>query len=232
MNLKCPKCGYVHQVGDQTSMEACPKCGIVYAKYEKILEQKRAKAQEIPPTQTATNPQPPATKGKTLINPMLVISVVAALVLSFAGYNLFQRIQTQRANKEFSIMVDSVSLSLIMLAADAEKLVNEIQGTWHDAIFNQRRNFNSALAGLREQRSNEIQDLKYKTAEIASKLKRMNPPSAKEADYKRLKELYLTINQYAEMALYPTGSLQSYAEQNNKLNIQVRSAIRELELMR
>lgn len=232
MNLKCPKCGYMHQVGDQASMEACPKCGIVYAKYEKILQQKRAKEQALPATVTVTSPPHQEKNRKTLVNPMLVMSVVAALVLSFAGYSLFQRIQTQKANKEFSIMVDSVSLSLLMLAADAEKLVNEIQGTWHDAIFNQRRDFNAALAGLRERRSNEIQDLKYKTAEIANKLKRMNPPSAKEADYKRLKELYLTINQYAEMALYPTGTLQSYAEQNNKLNIEVRSAIRELELMR
>ncbi len=232
MDLKCPSCGYERRADDQCPADKCPKCGIVYNAYKKILEQSMGQEQEMEQEKIESVPIVKVIKSKQLASPILVLSFVIAIVLSFGGYKIYQKVQIQKANADFSVMVDSVSSSMFMLAVDSEKLVDEIQKTWHSAIFSYDRDFNVALLELRRKRQKDITDLENRTNEIASKIKKMSPPPGKEADLKRLKEIYLTINQYAEMAIYPTGTLQSYAEQNNKLNIEVRSALRELELMR
>ena len=60
----------------------------------------------------------------------------------------------------------------------------------------------------------------------------MNPPEGKDREFQRLKELYLLFDRYADMAVSPTGSLQTYSEQNGKLTVEIKSAIKELELMK
>jgi hypothetical protein len=232
MNLKCSNCGYECQADDQAPAEECPKCGILYANYEKFLEQWWNQEPKTEQAKVESAPIVKLIKRKQHISPILVMSVVVTLALSFMGYNFYQKLQIEKANTDFSTMVGSVSSSMLMLATDSEKLVDEIQETWHAAIFKYDRNFNVALSELRSKRQKEISDLQNSTNEIFTKIKKMKPPNGKEAEFKRLKEIYLVINQYAEMAIKPTGSLNAYVEQNSKLNIEVRSALRELELMR
>jgi len=81
-------------------------------------------------------------------------------------------------------------------------------------------------------RSSEISSIKELSESIAIDIKKMNPPEGKEKDFQRLKELYLLFNKFADMAVSPSGSFQTYSQQNSALTVEIKSAIRELELMK
>jgi hypothetical protein len=170
-------------------------------------------------------------KSRKLINPAIVVSVVLALVISFAVFTVFRSFQVKKANREFAEMVGSVSTDLVGLAIESESLITEIKETWRRAIFEKPTDFNIALAELMETRQRKITDIRQTTENIAGRLKGMTPPSGKERDFQRLKELYLLFYKYAEMAHSPSGNFQTYSQKTQELNIEIKSAIREMDMV-
>lgn len=95
-----------------------------------------------------------------------------------------------------------------------------------------KRDFNEAIHSTRMIREKEIESIEKMTTELGQEIRTITPPEGKEKDYQRVKEIYLLFNKYAEMAISPSGSLQTYSEQNNTLTVEIKSAIKELELMK
>jgi hypothetical protein len=174
------------------------------------------------------------TTGKRYVNPIIVISVIVALGISFLGYKFYQKVEKQNASREFSALVESVSGKLIKLASNSEGVVNEIKKDWYEAIFSEDKkgDFNLAIMAVHIRRADDISSLRDLSNEISLNIKKMNPPIGKEKDYQRLKEIYLLFNKYADMAISPTGSFQSYSQQDTRLGVEIKSAIKELELMK
>lgn len=174
------------------------------------------------------------THAKRYVNPIIVFSVVVALGISFLGFKFYQNMERRNANREFSLLVGAVSGKLITLASRSEDVVDEMNKEWRDAIFSEynKRDFNQAIVEVRMKRSSEISSIKELSESIAIDIKKMNPPEGKEKDFQRLKELYLLFNKYADMAVSPSGSLQTYSQQNSELTVEIKSAIKELELMK
>jgi hypothetical protein len=169
-----------------------------------------------------------------LVSPIIVGSIIVALVLSFAGYKVYQELQRRAANREFADVVDEIAGKIIELGKKTEPIVDEINRTWRDAIFSvyNKRDFNDAIVEVRGKHADQISQLQQLSQGISDRLKAIHPPEGKEAEFQRLKELYLLFNRYAEMAISPSGSLQTYSEQNSKLTVDIKSAIKELELMK
>lgn len=61
MVKKCPKCGYERQQDEKTPSYECPSCGIVYAKYEKKLNQQKT-PKNVPPMKEPDINPPQSTK--------------------------------------------------------------------------------------------------------------------------------------------------------------------------
>jgi hypothetical protein len=180
-------------------------------------------------------PQPIIQKsGKKLVNPIIVVSVVVALAISFVGYKFYQNIERRTANIEFSALVRAESGKMIKLAIISEDVVAEINKAWREAIFSEyrKRDFNYAIMEVREKRAADILSIESLSKEIGEDIKKMNPPEGKEKDCQRLKEIYLLFNKYADMAVTPSGSLQTYSQQNSEITVKIKSAIKELEMMR
>lgn len=248
MIKKCPKCGAENEIGDITPFAECPSCGVIYAKYEKFLEQQKAqqeaeqkaaqeakqKAQQKAGFKRDENDSASQSLKNKLVNPIIVVSVIVALAISFVGYKIYLNLESRYAEREFSTFVETISGRMIKLAIDSEDVVDEINRAWREAIFSDynKRDFNVAIIEVRIKRANDISSIKKLSEEIAENIKKMNPPVGKENDYKRLKELYLLINKYANMAVAPSGSLQTYSQQNTELSVEIKSAFKELEIMR
>ncbi|MDI6763883.1 MAG: hypothetical protein QME83_12750 [Thermodesulfobacteriota bacterium] len=113
-------------------------------------------------------------------------------------------------------------------------MVDEINRAWREAIFSkyEKRNFNDAIREVQLNRADDIASIKRLSEEIAENIKKITPPVGKEKDYQRLKELYLLFNKYANMAVTPSGSLETYSQQNSELTVEIKSAVKELEMMR
>jgi len=255
MIKKCPKCGTERQQEEgMTPSYECPSCGIIYAKYEKILKQQKT-IKDTPAIKASdiNSPQPTIQKPKKkLVNPIIVVSVIIALVISFIGYKLYSNIEKRnadiekrnaeiakeeqklQADREFSALVLAISGKMIELAIDSETVVDEINRAWREAIFSKdgKRDFNDAIMEVKRIRAYDISSIKSLKNEIAEEIKKMTPPVGKEKDYQRLKELYLLFNKYADMAVTPSGSLQAYSQQNSELTVEIKSAVKELEMMR
>jgi len=253
-NLSCPKCEFKRNPG---AVE-CPRCGIIFEKYEQIqkrkaqeakdekAKQEEAKQEDVEDIKKRTQQQKASTppqkeddtrsykKHRRLINPVIVSSIIVAFVISFIGYKTYLKIDADTAQAEFSTFIKSVSIKMITLAIDSESVVDEINREWREAIYSDynKRDFNEAIIEVRTKRFNTISSIKKLSEDIAQSIKNITPPPIMESDYKRLKELYLLFNKYADMAISPSGSLQTYSSQNNELSVEIKSAIKELEMMK
>jgi hypothetical protein len=164
----------------------------------------------------------------------LLIRIVVALAVAAVVFWVFSNLAKRRAEGKFRSSVESVATELIELAVKTEPVVDEINAAWRDAIFSDynKRDFNEAILEVHHSRRRDISSIEERSADISQKIKAIVPPEGKEHDYERLKEIYLLFDKYSNMAIAPSGSLQTYSEQNNELSVEIRSAIRELEMMK
>ena len=255
MIKKCHRCGSKNEIDYIVLSSECPSCGVIYAKYEQFLKQQEklqnakqkvvqvdkkktqqktftlSKKQYVEKDENNSTRQSPKNK---LVNPVIVASVIVALVISFVGYKIYLNLESRNAEREFSFFVGTVSGKMIKLAINSENVVDEISRAWRDAIFSDynKRDFNVAIMEVRMMRANTISSIENLSEEIAKSIKKMNPPAGMESSYKRLKDLYLLFNKYANMAVAPSGSLQTYSRQNSDLSVEIKSAVKELEMMK
>jgi predicted Zn finger-like uncharacterized protein len=235
--ITCPNCG--HQ---QPKSVECENCGIVFSKYYESEEKKVEKRSNTKPLFQKTfevfkkdknNSWKQSLKDKSF-SPIIFVSVIVALAVSFVGYKIYLNLESKYAEKEFSTFVGTISTKMIKLAIESNTIVDEIKRAWHEAIFSDsnKRDFEVAIGEVLINRADDILSVKKLSEEISKNIKNMNPAVGKENDYKRLKELYLLFNKYADMAISPSGSLQTYSQQSSELTVEVTSAIKELEMMR
>jgi len=126
--VKCRFCS--KQFSDRLSI--CPFC-------------KRDVSDEVAITPPAVSSDNIAqTHTKRYVNPIIVVSVVVALGISFLGFKFCQNMERRNASREFSSLVGAVSGDLITLALRSEDVVNDINKEWRDAIFSEykKRDFN------------------------------------------------------------------------------------------
>lgn len=213
--VKCNSCG--KQFSDK--LASCPFCDGSVG----VETTAPAKIQQVVTSQ-----------GKRYVNPIIVVSIVVALGISFLGFKFYQDLQRRNANREFSALVGEVSGKLIDVGSRSEVIVDKINREWRDAIFSDshKRDFNTAILEVRMESAKDITVIQDMSKSIGTDIKNMNPPEGKERDFQRLKDLYLLFDKYADMAASPTGSLQTYSQQNSQLTVEIKSAIKELELMK
>ncbi len=163
-------------------------------------------------------------KGGGMLKYAIILVVIVAS--AFYGYKAY-------AQRQFQKDVASISVDLASLAVETERIVDEINKAWRDAIFSEDKkgDFDMAIVGVRYERREDISRIKTSISEIGNRIKGIDPPSGKEDDYKRLKEIYLLFNKYTDMAGTPSGSLQTFSQQNSELTVEIKSAVKELEMM-
>ena len=148
--IKCRFCG--KQFSDKLSI--CPFC------------KKEAMVQPALQTLPTTSQQTAQKSAKRYVNPIIVVSVIIALAISFIGYKFYLNIEKRRAeiakekqklqaDREFSALVVAISGKMIKLAIDSENVVDEINRAWHEAIFSKykKRDFNDAIIEVHRERS-------------------------------------------------------------------------------
>ncbi len=211
--VSCPHCSFVlseqNQIGCKecgkgydSDLTACPNCGCP----KPMDDQKYGRR-----------------KRKIIITAIILI---ALLVISSIGFLIYKKHQEE----EYSKNMQTISYTMIEGAQDARMSAGLIENVWRNAIYQERNtetdeftmengkfvdDFDSALSNLFEDKKfikklSKIEEDQEYVIDLMKKLK--NPPKKYKEAYSVLKIYYDNYIKITNMALDPTGNLETFSE--------------------
>lgn len=222
--INCPECG--KEISNK--VQTCPHCGYPYGDLTKESQE----MQKVEIISVNLKPDEAAKTKKVLFGfgALLVITIITII-----GFSL---INTQREKGAFNTYIDNLSNSQsIMLTggAIAEELNNLTALVWRNSIyeesdrktdkFTKKSNgiffddFNDALTALYNdvETQEKIADLEENQVVVLAIMKDLqNPPKGLENCYETITDLYTAYQSLTDLAINPSGSLQSFSAEKNE----------------
>ena len=210
--IHCPECG--KEISDQAL--SCPYCGLPMTPAS--MKNNVDLSQEQPD-------QPPEPKRRKLIWGLAVIGIVAvvAVIIGIVISN------NKSATREAYIhTINTARYAMLKGAAESETTCNLISAVWHNTIFEKSDtstdkytkqsgkfydDFNDALVALFS--SSEYKDhvvtIKAAQTVAADYMQELQePPDGLETAYNTLCDMYEEFTGFTNLAISPTGSLQTF----------------------
>lgn len=209
--IYCPNCG--NQISDKTT-SYCPNCGYC------LNKENTAQTKDIKKTRFDF-------KSKKII-----IAIIVAVIAIF-GIVQFNK---QNTIENYGNNLEKVTSSMLDGASQAETCGNLIREVWYNAIYEERdsqtdpftrpngyfvSDFNDALQNLfaDESFNEQINSLKDNQTAVQDLMKEMkNPPEKYEETYEVLSELYNSYFNLTNLAINPSGSLQTFSANFNEID--------------
>mgnify|MGYP005815390017 CR=1 FL=1 len=217
--INCPECG--KEVSDK--VKACPHCGFPF-EVSAVMEKEPQKV-EI----TSVNIKPGETNVKKIL-----IGVASVLLLLAIGITMVTIVNKNKETQAYNSYIDNLELAMKTMlegGVDAETLSNLTAKVWSNAIFKERdfetdeftmspsgvyyEDFNIALGGLfsNNKTKTTISNIEANQKKVELIMKELqNPPKGLETCYQTVSELYTAYSGFTNLAIHPTGSLQTYSE--------------------
>lgn len=242
-DIYCSECGTKLSINDII----CPNCGCPN-------EFSNTPDESIPPQKvevTKVNLKPSIGKKAFVIILILVI-------LGGGAYYGYTKLEAQKAKEEAARLsqeyeANLIEISYLMLegAADAENCGNTIKSVWSNAIWKEKdaetdkytrnnngsgsfyEDFNDALGNLFADDSfqDKLESISNNQQEVTSLMRKMNnPPDEWKDAYNELKVFYDEYINLTNLAINPTGSLQSYSTDFNEADTNSINAFSKLKL--
>lgn len=212
-------------------MEVCPNCGCPVEKREAEKETANVQAVEV----TKINLQVDE-KGKEKAKKIGIIAIIAAvaLIAAFFGYRTYQKQQEEKAKQQYYSDIEVASIMMINGASKAETAGGLIHDVWYDTIYENDRestrkytksssyrfndDFNTSLMLLfaDETFSKTLDEIRENQDSVRQQMKDLkNPPEEYEDAYDDLKTLYDWYTKITELAVNPSGNLNTYTTNFN-----------------
>lgn len=232
---KCTQCGNNLGIGQ----EFCPRCGYKaslngqndnIAEYNRAIANKRKKKKVVP----------------------IVLSILF-VILAVVGLFAYKEIQTRRIEAERQRVIEeqrrqrdeyitnakSFCADVINAAANVEDVVDTIQSYWYENIWEKKHGntIDDAIEYAMEDKSTEITNAiidKSNIDKLYEKLKTI-PYGITEYKIERINiavmELYSAYTKFYDMAVTPSGSYNSYSEDNKKVTEDILSKFEALNIL-
>lgn len=226
--LLCEECGIELPEG----VEACPNCGCPVSIQEDVVEESPQKVEV-----TSVKLQPIAKNTKKFIV-IAVVAIIAIIAAIFIGNNVKQQklAEEEAQRKEaYASNLETTSFTMLMGAIEAEDAGNLIKKVWYNKIYDEydsetnkytrgASDFNEALSNLFSDSEFRVTLSSIETNQdtVAGMMKKLkNPPEEYEDAYDAIKELYDAYTKLTNLAISPSGSLQTYSENFNAADTEV-----------
>ncbi len=217
----CEECGTEIPEG----AKSCPRCGWPVPSKEEINN-------DVPQKVEVTNiNMPKLSENKKSRITKIVIAALSAILILCIGLAVSRK---NNAEKYIS-NIESAANSMLSGAAKTETECNLIKKVWYNTIYEKsdtetnkytRKNgngkfyddFNDALSNLFSDASfkTAISSIKTNQESVARTMKSLTNPPEQYADaYDALKDLYEVYLDMTNMAVNPTGSLQTFSSKFN-----------------
>ena len=210
--IKCPECG--KEISDKAA--ACPHCGCpVPVSGNAHLLQKHGSSVAVE-------------KHKSLLK-YIIFVVFAVIAAIFFFYNQKQAAD-KAARAEYISNVHSISDEMLAGAAEAEDVCNTAKSVWYNAIFEKSssstdkftkigdskyfRDFDSALNELYsdDSFSEQLGTIRYSQTKVSDLMSAISdPPEGLDKCYDAASKTYDLYTKLTNLALSPTGSLETYS---------------------
>lgn len=218
--ISCPECG--KDVSDK--VKSCPHCG-----YPLIneLENTGDNPQPVEITSINLGSKDPKKKKNTLIFIVAVMLVVIAVIITC----FFVKQQKEAAVRaEYIENLTLIRTTMLSGGAQAETLCNLTKSVWYNTIYEEfdietnkytmtngrfHEDFNTSLSALYEDSNTisviaEIKENQDKVADIMRELQ--NPTADFATCYNTVEAMYDTYRSFTALAISPSGSLKTYAD--------------------
>ncbi|MGN1166865.1 MAG: zinc-ribbon domain-containing protein [Lachnospiraceae bacterium] len=238
---KCVHCGmvllpeekkYCQECGAELDEDAeiCSKCGCPVENVDKT---------EIIPQQVEVTGVKIAKKSKKIIM-MVLIVVIAGIAITYGVIQGQKKRAAETAaaeeakrSEEYSANLELATIAMLSGAGDAETCGNLIKQVWYNAIYQESdskidkytkpkgyyvSDFNDALQNLfsDDSFSSKISGIKENQETVSSLMKQLkNPPDEYEDAYEAISELYDAYLALTNLAIDPSGSLQTFSSNFN-----------------
>lgn len=218
--ISCPECG--REVSDQ--VKSCPHCGYPFGGSDPNQEQ----PQKVEVTSVNLVPKNPATKKKIIAG--LIVAVIAVVCI-IAIVIFTKNSKEASARSEYIENLSTARMTMLSGGAEAESLCNLTKSVWANTIHEERDaetdkytlnaiglfndDFNSSLKALYNDSSTTetLSMIEANQEEVEDLMRELqNPPEGLETCYDTLDSLYDAYRGLTDLAISPSGSLNSYSE--------------------
>ena len=215
----CEECGY--ELDDNATI--CPKCGCPAPESE---EQKRTRK-----------------KKKIIISVIAISFVIFAIIAIVCVVNVTNQKKEEeaaeaarvKAANNYATNLELASFTMLTGASTAEEAGTLIHDVWYDTIFDEynadtskytsgNSDFNDSLSELfsDEEFQDKIASIKSNQDTVKELMQELtNPPAEYEEAYNTLKDYYDAYLELTNLAISPSGSLQSYTDDFNEADSNV-----------
>ncbi len=222
--IQCPECN--KEISDK--VRACPHCGFPFAD----KPNGHSDIQQVEIASVNISPKDPAKTKKTVIG---VTSVFVILVLAFA---IFIITKNNNEKKEYNAFIDNLNLvrmAMLNGGSEAESLLNLTAKVWYNSIFEERDpetdkytmnngysfndDFNASLYALFLDPSTlaTISKIEENQASVETMMKVLqNPPDNLVRSYENILELYTNYKSLTNLAINPSGSLETFNQKKSQ----------------
>jgi hypothetical protein len=222
--IQCPECN--KEISDK--VKTCPHCGFPFG--DSVDKQNNVQQVEIASVNIA--PKNPAKMKKIVIG---IISAFAILALAFVAFSI---IKSNNDKKEFNAYIDKLILvktTMLDGGSEAESLLNLTAKVWYNSIFEERDSetdkytmssgygfnddFNTSLRSLMLDSSTQstISKIEGNQNSVETLMKDLkNPPDGLENSYETVLELYTVYNSLTDLAINPSGSLETFGQNKSQ----------------
>ncbi|MEA4921051.1 MAG: zinc ribbon domain-containing protein [Clostridiaceae bacterium] len=255
--LACPGCGYdlselhkseepkpvvCEECGTEIPDDAtvCPNCGCPINQTQKQPETEPQKVE-------ITNVN---LKMKQKSKKIIIISVICVALVAIAAIVASQA-KAKQICAEYAENLDTVTYTMLSGASDAESAGNLIKSVWYNTIYEKSdsstnkytrsnngqvsyyNDFNDALQNLFSDSTfkQKIQSISDNQDSVNDMMKKLtNPPEEYKDAYTALKDYYDAYISLTNLAINPTGSLQTYSSSFNSADTDVSNCYQAMQI--
>lgn len=230
--LVCEECGECFS----KELAACPKCGCPAPQADVVKEQ----PQKVEVTGVSFGVSKKRKKG-------LLAALIAVVLLIGCGI-AFKQYSDKLSVEEYAANFKDTAEGMISGAALAENAGGTVRNVWYNSIYEKSdaatnkytqakyggyNDFNTSLANLYKDTKfksfiESLETLQDSMTEVMKTLQ--NPPAEYEEGYQALKELYNAYMELTDLAIDPSGNLNTYTSNLNEASSKVMSCYNAVKL--
>lgn len=220
--ITCPECG--KEISDKVT--ACPHCG-----YPIVPEEVQSTASNSPQKVELVSVKLDSSKAKkVLIGAVIVVILIS--VCAFAAVMMSRQKQVA-ARAEYLDNLALARSTMLAGGAKAESLCNLTKSVWRNTIYEEtdietdrftktngkfNEDFNDSISALFKDESTRktVSDINANQEEVTEIMRKLqNPPDDLSACFETVESMYEVYSNFTGLAISPSGSLKTYAENFN-----------------
>ena len=243
--MVCEECG--SEITPE--MEVCPNCGCPIEKGETESAEKVSPDVQAVEVRKINIQVDESGKKKAKKFGVLAILAVVAVVVAFFGYRAYQNQKLEEVKQQYQSDLERAASSILTGASMAETAGGLIHDVWYDTIYEKDRestrkytkrntysfhdDFNTSLSLLMLDYdfSKSLDEIKENQNSVRQDMKDLkNPPEGYEDAYDDLKTLYDWYTKMTELAINPSGNLNSYTSSYNEADQGFANAYKTMQM--